>query len=90
MKAKAGSLRGKPGAYSQSGTRHKAALDGTAGYGTVRPVVWEDGGGAIPRLLPDRDFAQNKNGAPWKENKKRRPNETKLQNIIAAVVGTVK
>jgi hypothetical protein len=42
------------------------------------------------RRFSFRDFAQNKNGAPWKENKKRRPNETKLQSIIAAVVGTVK
>lgn len=26
-------------------TRHKVEINGTAGYGTVRPLVWEDGGG---------------------------------------------
>jgi len=26
------------------GPKHKVAINGTAGYGTVRPVVWEDGG----------------------------------------------
>jgi hypothetical protein len=61
LKAKAGSLRGKTGAYSQSGTRHKVAINGTAGYGTVRPVVWEDGEVLILTSYPIFNFPRLKN-----------------------------
>ena len=43
--ARAGSPSDTPGAFRRSGARHKVEFNGTAGYGTVRPVVWEDGGG---------------------------------------------
>lgn len=48
-------MNDEPGAYRRSGILHKAESNRTAGYGTVRPVVWEDGGdGNIPASYPIR------------------------------------
>ena len=53
MNNRAGSSKDRPGAYKRSVILHKAESNGTAGYGTVRPVVWEDGGdGNIPASYP--------------------------------------